>query len=111
MKSLPQDNRDDIETLKDSLIEHTFDFKSHIQEDSVQFAKILDKLDYVIKGQVEQSKDIQKLSEKVNPVVQWFDNITFGKRMILGFLTILVTITTLIGGGIGIIIAIRSWMK
>lgn len=100
--SLPQDNRDNIELLKDSFVEHTHDFKEHIKDDSVQFSKILDRLDTVIKGQEEQRAEIQKLSEKVNPVVQWFDNITFGKKILLGFLTILAMLTAIIAGGIGI---------
>lgn len=78
-ENLPVQNRDNIEIIKDALVEHTYNFKEHIIEDTVQFNSLNRKLDQI-------SREIQSLSDKVNPVVKGFDNITFGRLALMWIL-------------------------
>ena len=105
-------NRDDINKIKDVMIKHNSD-------NVKSFGGITDKIDH-INIAIEDTKmdkerthkamredyrqlreDIQALSDKVSPVVQWFDNISFGKRALMWILG-------LVGSLVAIALGIRN---
>jgi|TARA_R100001530_G_scaffold18915_3_gene16075 hypothetical protein len=92
-----QKNRGDIAKIKEAMIQHN-------KDDEKAFGAINSKLDAIEADRDEEHKEIMDaiaaLDMKVAPVVDWFKNITFGKRALMWIL-----------GLVGSIVAIAIGLK
>jgi len=94
-------NAGDIADIKKAMLKHN-------KDDEKSFGAINQKLDAEKKGRDTEHREvmdaIERLSVKVEPVVRWFDNITFGKRAIMWVLS-------LVGGVVAIAIGLKALLK
>ena len=104
--TIDKENAAQITEIKTALIKHYSD-------DEKEFQSINNKLDNISAAMVQESKgkdatnesmreeyvqlrkDIKELSDKVTPVVNWFDNINFSKKAIMWILGLLGSIVAL----------------
>jgi hypothetical protein len=96
-----QKNKGDIARIRETMVKNNIDYEK-------SFVSINYKLSSLEADRDQEHKEIMDaisdLDAKVTPVVDWFKNITFGKRALMWMLG-------LIGSIVGIAIGLKSLLK
>lgn len=92
-------------TQDEAIKKMQIDLLTHQQQDELHFTHIeqlMESNNSILKqhdGEFQEIKElIRFISTENEPVNQWFKNITFGKRMLMGFLTIVSVIVGILYG-------------
>jgi hypothetical protein len=96
-----QKNKGDIAKIRESMIQHNKDDEKAFQDINYKLSSLEADRDQEHK---EIMDAISALDIKVTPVVDWFKNITFGKKALMWILG-------LIGSIVGIAIGLKTLLK